>query len=120
LINEVEKYQAEKEHKDQVIEKLENQIFEKEEKIAELEDIHNHKFGGYLDITKDAKRLDRTIRALEKRVKKTKSDDLLIKLANSITYCTEKKIGICDKIIHLDEILARNDKLQPRERKQYL
>jgi len=62
----------------------------------------------------DGARLDRIIRILEKKLKKTTDDEKIIKYANSITYITSKKTSkkteIVDKVLGVQYIIKKGEK----------
>jgi len=58
----------------------------------------------------DGARLDRIIRILEKKLKKTTDDEKIIKYANSITYITSKKTEIVDKVLGVQYIIKKGEK----------
>lgn len=54
---------------------------------------------------KDGLRLERIIKILFKHLKKTRSDEKLVRLANSIAFLTTKKIEIARHWNKIDEIV---------------
>lgn len=57
------------------------------------------------DFYKDGLRLERIIKILFKHLKKTRSDEKLVRLANSIAFLTTKKIEIARHWNNIDEIV---------------
>ena len=64
----------------------------------------------WTDLYIDGRRLDRVIRRLEKRIKNTEDDEKIIKLANSITYVTSKKMELVDIVLGVESLLKSNGK----------
>ena len=64
----------------------------------------------WTDLHIDGRRLDRIIRRLEKKLKKTEDDEKMVKYANSITYVTSKKTEMVDKVLGVQYILKRDEK----------
>ena len=64
----------------------------------------------WADLYVDGARLDRIIRILEKKLKKTTDDEKIIKYANSITYITSKKTEIVDKVLGVQYIIKKGEK----------
>jgi len=62
------------------------------------------------DLYVDGKRLDRVIRRLERRLRKTEDDEKMIKLANSITYVTSKKMELVDMVLGVEAIVKSKGK----------
>ena len=62
------------------------------------------------DLFRDGQRLDRVIRRLEKRFKKTEEDEKIIKLANSITYVTSKKMELANMVLGVVAIVKSEGK----------
>jgi len=58
----------------------------------------------------DGARLDRIIRRLEKKLKKTEDDEKIIKLANSITYVTSKKMELADMVLGVEAVVKAGKK----------
>jgi len=67
------------------------------------------------DLFRDGKRLDRVIRRLEKRLKKTEDDEKMIKLANSITYVTSKKMELVDMVLGVTALVKKKKPSNYRE-----
>jgi len=65
------------------------------------------------DFSKDGKRLERIIKILFKHLKKTKSDEKIIRLSNAIGFNTSKKIEVA-KIHH--DIQSLLDDMKEREK----
>lgn len=57
------------------------------------------------DFYKDGLRLERIIKILFKHLKKTRSDENIVRLANSIAFLTTKKIEIARHWNKIDEIV---------------
>jgi len=55
----------------------------------------------------DVKRLDKIIRRLDKRLKKSDSEESIIKLANAIGLLTSKKIDIANIVWGIEDLLKR-------------
>ena len=79
------------------------------------------------DFYKDGLRLERIIKILFKHLKKTKSDENIVRLANSIAFLTTKKIEIARHWNKIDEIVkevrrTKNTKkrIQPDPGTRYL
>ena len=64
----------------------------------------------WADLDCDGRRLNRIIRILETKLKKTEDDDKTIKNANSICYLTSKKVEIADKVLGVSHIVKRFEK----------
>jgi len=64
----------------------------------------------WTDLHRDGRRLDRIIRRLEKKLKKTEDDEKMVKYANSITYVTSKKIELVDMVLGVRAIVKSNEK----------
>ena len=64
----------------------------------------------WTDLHIDGRRLDRIIRRLEKKLKKTEDDEKMVKYANSITYVTSKKIELVDMVLGVRAIVKSNEK----------
>jgi len=64
----------------------------------------------WTDLYMDGRRLDRVIRRLEKRLKKTEDDEKIIKLANSITYVTSKKMELVDMVLGVEALVKSKGK----------
>jgi len=62
------------------------------------------------NLFRDGQRLDRVIRRLEKRFKKTEEDEKIIKLANSITYVTSKKMELVDMVLGVQALVKSKGK----------
>ena len=58
----------------------------------------------------DGRRINRIIRYLETKLKKSTDDDKIIKYANSIAFLTGKKIEIVDKVLGVNHILKSAEK----------
>lgn len=64
----------------------------------------------WIDLYIDGRRLDRVIRRLEKRIKNTEDDEKIIKLANSITYVTSKKMELVDMVLGVEALVKSKGK----------
>ena len=64
----------------------------------------------WTDLNKDGKRLDRLLRMMERKLKKTIDDDKIIKYCNSICYLTSKKIELVNIVLGLDELMKKAEK----------
>ena len=63
------------------------------------------------DVYADGRRLNRIIKILETKLKKSDDDDYIIRYANSIAYITSKKIEIVDKVLAVKYYIKKwNDK----------
>ncbi len=72
------------------------------------------------DFSKDGKRLERIIKILFTKLKKTKSDEKIIRLSNAIGFNTSKKIEVA-KIHHdiqrlLDDLKEREKEAKRRDK----
>jgi len=99
-----------------VLEKSYNMLQEREESLRE----ENHKLRNhienskketntddvdeetkdYLNLMTDVKRIDKCLRRLDKRMRKTKIDDVAVKCANAIGLLEGKKLLLIQAIIH--------------------
>ena len=68
------------------------------------------------DLYIDGSRLDRVIRLLETKLKKTEDDDKIIKYANSIAYLTSKKIEIVDRVLGVQSLIKNGEKRAKRDK----
>jgi len=64
----------------------------------------------WINLYIDGRRLDRVIRRLEKRIKNTEDDEKMIKLANSITYVTSKKMELVDMVLGVEALVKSKGK----------
>ncbi len=64
----------------------------------------------WTDLNQDGKRLNRIIRILETKLKKTEDDDKTIKIANSICYLTSKKVEIADRVLGVSHLVKKLEK----------
>ena len=64
----------------------------------------------WTDIDKDGRRLDRLLRLLERKLKKTTEDDKIIKYCNSICYITSKKIELVNIVLGISHLRKKSDK----------
>jgi len=54
----------------------------------------------YLDLIVDVKRLDKALRRIDKRMRKTHLDDVAVKCANAIGLLEGKKLLLIQAVIH--------------------
>ena len=64
----------------------------------------------WTDIDKDGRRLDRLLRLLDRKLKKTIDDDKIIKYCNSICYITSKKIELVNIVLGVRELLKQGER----------
>jgi len=64
----------------------------------------------WADLNCDGRRLNRIIRILETKLKKTVDDDTIIRYANSIAFVTGKKVEIADRVLGVSYLLKRHEK----------
>ncbi len=102
--------------KDRIITELNQEVTELKEEVKHEK---NDKIGDrtYLDISIDAERLDKAARRIDRRMRKCKSDDMLVKLANSLAFLISKKMPLVEQIIHLNDLLKKLDKKNSRDKR---
>ena len=61
----------------------------------------------WLDIEIDGRRLTRISKFLETLIKKENDVEKIIKLTNSLTYVTSKKLELAYKVLKINEILEQ-------------
>jgi len=61
----------------------------------------------WTDLNKDGRRLDRLLRMLERKLKKTTDDYKIIKYCNSICYITSKKIDLVNIVLGVSELVKK-------------
>lgn len=64
----------------------------------------------WADLDCDGRRLNRIIRILETKLKKTEDDDKTIKYANSIAFLTSKKVEIADRVLGVSHLVKKLEK----------
>jgi len=64
----------------------------------------------WADLDCDGRRLNRIIRILETKLKKTEDDDKTIKYGNSIAYLTSKKVEIADRVLGVSHLVKKLEK----------
>ncbi len=64
----------------------------------------------WTDLNKDGRRLDRLLRMLERKLKKTTDDYLIIKYCNSICYITSKKIELVNIVLGVSHLRKKVEK----------
>jgi len=69
----------------------------------------------WTDLNKDGRRLDRHLRMLERKLKKTTDDDKIIKYCNSICYITSKKIELVNIVLGVRELIKQGEKKYGKE-----
>jgi len=71
----------------------------------------------WLDLYIDGRRLNKIIRFLETKMKKSDDEDSIIRFANSIAYLTTKKIEIVDRVLAVKHLLKiKNNTENPSEK----
>jgi len=99
-----------------VLEKSYNMLQEREESLREnnlklmdqVQNLKNIKVSDdvdeetkdYLNLMTDVKRIDKCLRRLDKRMRKTKIDDVAVKCANAIGLLEGKKLLLIQAVIH--------------------
>jgi len=78
--------------------KLRNHI-ENSKKETNTDDV-DEETKDYLNLMTDVKRIDKCLRRLDKRMRKTKIDDVAVKCANAIGLLEGKKLLLIQAIIH--------------------
>jgi len=68
------------------------------------------------DFSKDGKRLERIIKILFRHLKKTKSDEKIVRLSNSIAFITSKKMEVAN-FNHRIEVLEEYFREQEKNKK---
>jgi len=63
----------------------------------------------WTNLSTHGRRLNRTIRMLEKRLKKTNNDDIIIRYSNSIGVLTEKLVNIAKLELGIKEVYQKSD-----------
>jgi len=63
----------------------------------------------WTNLSTHGKRLNRIIRILEKRLKKTNDDDKIIRYSNSIGVLTEKLVNIAKLHLGIKEVYEKSD-----------
>ncbi len=69
----------------------------------------------WTDIDKDGRRLDRILRLLERKLKKTTEDDKIIRYCNSICYITSKKLELVNIVLGVRELIKQGEKKYGKE-----
>lgn len=95
--------------KDRIIVELNQEVTELKEEVKHEK---NDKIGDrtYLDISLDAERLDKAAKRIDRRMRKCKSDDMLVKLANSLAFLISKKMPLVEEILHISELVNKLEK----------
>ena len=65
----------------------------------------------WTDLFVDGRRLNRIIRILEKRMKKTEDDDKVIRYANCICMLTREKVNISNYVLEVKNLIKDGRKL---------
>ena len=63
----------------------------------------------WTNLSTHGRRLNRTIRMLEKRLKKTNNDDIIIRYSNSIGVLTEKLVNIAKLELGIKEVYQKSE-----------
>jgi len=81
--------------------KLHSENYELKQMIAELQGKDpEEETKDYLNLMTDVKRIDKCLRRLDKRMRKTKLDDVAVKCANAIGLLEGKKLLLIQAVIH--------------------
>lgn len=64
----------------------------------------------WTDLNKDGKRLDRHLRMLDRKLKKTTDDDKILKICSSICYITSKKLEIVNIVLGIGHLRKELEK----------
>ena len=64
----------------------------------------------WTDLNIDGRRLDRHLRMLDRKLKKTTDDDKIIKICNSICYITSKKIELVNIVLGVNHLRKKMEK----------
>jgi len=65
----------------------------------------------WTDLATHGKRLNRIIRTLEKKMKNTDDDDIVIRYSNSIGVLTEKLVNIAKLHLGIKDVLEKNEEI---------
>jgi len=83
-----------------------NQIQNTKQETPQTEDEENQ---DYLNLMIDIKRIDKVIRRLDKRSRKSKSDDVTVRCANAIGLLEGKKLLLIQAVTHITKEKPKRD-----------